>query len=222
MTACRACSRSAQGYLNTGTLCSVHRSRNRRNGDPHQSSIFPSELKGHLKSIQRRRKDRPGASIWQHLLNRWSTLVSIARHDLSPEGINKRVIWNRQANETIDALGLEADPQEIIDTVLALHLLRHHRPQAFVSDKAFRYALVKAVRKLAPSTKRVFVSKQTWRRVTTIIHLRPRATELVSAMLLDAFGVAGLVLCKIAEKEQQDRQDEAKAYAAAVEDFLVN
>jgi hypothetical protein len=221
-SSCRACSAPTVGWRNTGTLCGKHRNRDRINGDPRQSSIFPSELKEPLKYIRRRRKAKPEASIWGHLVNRWSTLVSIARHDLGPLGENRRVIWSRQANETIDALGLEADPQQIIDTVLAMHLLRHHQPHRFVSDKAFRFQVVKAVRKLAPSTKRTYVSKQTWRRVTTVIHLRARSTELVAAIFLDAFGVAGLVLCQIADKEQQDRQDDARAYAAAVEDFLAN
>jgi hypothetical protein len=222
MSNCRACSAPAVGYRNIGTLCSKHRNRERINGDWRQSSIFPKELKEPLKYIARRRKAKPDAPIWQHLLRRWDTLVAIARHDLGPLGENRRVIWSRQANETIDALGLEADPQEIIDTVLALHLLRHARPQAFASDKAFRTQIVKAVRKLAPSTKRVFVSKITWRRITTVVHLRPRSTALVADMLLQAFGTAGLVLVKIVEKEATDQQHEAKAYTAALEDFLVN
>lgn len=84
------------------TMCSKHRQRERRHGDPFQEPILAAHIAPYLRSLWRRRALHPEAAAWAALEARWIGLVKICRDTITVyEAGTPAVRWDVEAAREI-------------------------------------------------------------------------------------------------------------------------
>ena len=78
MRHCRVpgCAASATRW---GTLCSTHKSRQRRHGHPMQRGVTKAELAPYLAIVRQRKTRNPDSRLWANIEARWRALVDHCR-----------------------------------------------------------------------------------------------------------------------------------------------
>jgi hypothetical protein len=200
-----------------GQLCSAHRSRDRRHGDPEQISVTVAELKPHLKAVRDRMVKNADKPLWPMLEARWGVLMDNAQGTLGSRQ-QGRVGQRHQtkAAQELVKLGGEVDAREVAEMIGALYLLADYKPERFKTDRAFMLQLVRRVRSLTDVNAGEYFDHKTGKQKRVYRDVSPKAAEVMGAMLVEVFGVVGLQLAKL-EREDGANEEKARAdYQAAV------
>lgn len=109
--------------------------------------------------------------------------------------------YERAACREIVTLARDVERREVIETVLAFYLLAYHQQRRLKSDRAFRFELVRMVRRLGRmNSGRLANGKLVYR------ELPPKAVEEMARLLIEAFGAAGVHLARHEEREVERRR----------------
>lgn len=196
------CSAPAKGF---SPLCSAHRNNRDRHGHPQQTSVTTHDLRPYLRMVEARRARNPGNAAWSMLEQRWSAAVSAAADMLARwESGRACVRWQVDAADQLCKLHGTVAPTAIINTALAIFIMRAAEPRRFMSEQGFRHQLVRVVRRLAPMSVGSY-----WNHKTQKVHKvykdpAPRKVSFLADYLIAAFGLAGAQMAEL-ELNTEDR-----------------
>jgi hypothetical protein len=112
------------------------------------------------------------------------------------------------------------EPEEVIQTALAMYLLQDQEPRRIKSDAAFLTQMVRRVRGLTSLNAGSWTDSKTGRTKTAYRELSPKAVECMGKKLAGAFGVAGLALAELERKDHHRKQQETADYHRSLGDLL--
>jgi hypothetical protein len=209
MRKCRVfgCDKPAVGRWRA--LCNGHHCRQRRHGHAEQVGVPAAALTFYRKHVRERIKKNVDSSLWSQLEDRWRTLVDHCRATLAAYHAGRpgyRYEW--QAAHALLKVADEATAREVIETVLAIHVLLNDDPRRFRSDEAFLFQVTRRVRGLAYSNAGEYYDHTTGKTKRVYRDLHARATLTCGQWLNEAFGLAGLHLANL---KRQEVEVEAKA-----------
>lgn len=206
----RTCSVAGCGRPTAGRytrLCGKHRSHVNRHGHPLQRSIRATDLDPYVKVIAGLRKRDPDAPLWNLLEDRWEQLVRSADDTAKATPFKHQ----REAAKIVLTVAKDAEARKVVDTMLAVFMMRERDPRAFLTDLAFDYQLARRFRGLAPSYRGTYYHAETGRTAYVYRQTTPRAMKALARSLTGFFGVAGVKLCRRIDEAEQA---EARAKAA--------
>ncbi|RTL16341.1 MAG: hypothetical protein EKK52_18580 [Burkholderiales bacterium] len=213
--AARGCTEGTTGY---STLCDNHKHIQRRHGHPEQGGITVHRLRPYLKRVEARRAKNKDSDAWSILEARWSALEAHAQGILAEWASGKAMVSAQvQAAQQLQALSGSVPPSTIVNTALAMFLMRDAEPRRFASDRAFDFQLVRRVRGLAPVNAGSYWNHKAQRTTKVYRDLPPRVAELLGRQLREAFGLAGFMLAEKERAEEAKAQDQQRRLAEALE-----
>ncbi|MGJ0506073.1 MAG: hypothetical protein ACR652_02855 [Methylocystis sp.] len=194
----QGCSAPVSGH---GPYCTKHKATNRRHGAPDQRGITKSGLRPYLAMVQRRIEKNEKLTIWTIADGRWLALVRYA------EQVEKTTMFrtDRWAAQEAQKLGVAVEPRLVVETVLAMYLMREQEAFRFKSDRAFRFQLVRRVRGLTRLNAKVWGDGESGRTKTVYSELPPKVTGVLSAWLISVLGQIGVWMARN-ERQTQERQ----------------
>lgn len=209
------CHEEATGF---STLCVHHKQAQRRHGDALQTSITVHELRPYVARVKAREARNKGSELWDILAARWEALVGhsrgiVERYASGAPGIRHE----RMAAQQVTTLAGAVPADKVVRTALAMYLLAQDRPTRFLSERGFRFELVRRVRGLSDVNAGTYYDHKAGRSRRVYRDLPPRVTDVMGAWLAEAFGGAGLVLASKEREEAQKARDEHQRLAAALE-----
>jgi hypothetical protein len=189
--------------------CPVHKARQRRHGAVDQTGITKGDLKPYLRLVQARIEKNSDSPLWTQLDARWSALADHARSLLDYRGAMPR--HERIAAKEVLKLADAVPPRQVVETTLALFIMRELQPRRFRSDRAFRTQLVRRVRGLTDLNAGCWFDNQTGKTKRAYKELTPRASMVMGQWFADALGGAGLHLARLEQTEADKKQSEIRA-----------
>jgi hypothetical protein len=217
--ACAAgnCAETTAGY---SQYCERHKRTVRRHGHANQTAITVAELKPYRERIAARRKKNPHSPAWGILGQRWGTVVEAAERTVAAYSRGQAAVrGDVLAAGHIQRLAVEAPSETVIDTALAMFLLREARPHRFKSDKAFNFELVRRVRALAESNAGTYFDQPSGKVKRVYRDILPGTMERLAVSLTEAFGAAGLQLAALDQRDEERRAAEGAKLMAALKDL---
>lgn len=214
----RQCAVSSCGTATAGhsTLCERHKRTQRRHGHPEQLGITVHDLKPYRKRVSARQAKNPTNPAWPLLQQRWQVLV-----DSSSETVAKfqrgavSIGYVVKAAEQVQRIATAVPAGVIIETTLAMYLMREERPARFHSDRAFSFELARRVRGLTDSNAGTYWDAKSGKAKRVYKDLTPKAMEYLAAQLAATFGGAGVFIAGLerseADKARADQQALSKA-----------
>jgi hypothetical protein len=200
---CRAPGCEKKSITPYGVYCRAHAATKRRHGHPEQKAVTKGDLKPFIKRVQERRAKHPTAKAWETMEARWNALVEFLQPLAeSHYPTNKH---RRSAAREIVKLGVHVEAKEVVETVLAIHLMQEYDPNRFRSDAAFDYQMVRRIRGLTRLNSGSWPNPNTGRVHRAAKELEPRTTEAMAHNVKQALGVAGVWLAN-AEREEEERK----------------
>ena len=204
-----------------GTLCSTHKSRQRRHGHPMQRGVTKAELAPYLATIRRRKDRNPDSPLWANIEARWDALVehcrSVVRAYLSGRAMNGN---ERQACQEIVNVADHVAAERVIETALALFLMHEQDHRRFVSRDGFRHQLSRRIRGLADVNAGTWFDHKCGKVKRFYRDLPALSTVVMGAMLAETFGAPGLLLARREEQDAEKRRRANDELAQAVEELL--
>lgn len=218
MPTVRQCAVPSCGGATAGhsTLCERHKRTQRRHGHPEQLGITVHDLKPYRARVVARKAKNPSNPAWSLLQQRWQALVdSSAETEATFLRGKVQVGYVVRAAEQVQRVASTVLPEVVVETTLAMYLLREERPTRFKSDRAFSFELARRVRGLTESNAGTYWDAQTGKMKRVYKDLTPKAMEVLAGHLAGAFGGAGLFIAGL-ERAEQDKaranhQDLSKA-----------
>lgn len=162
--------------------------------------------------------DNPSSPFWEVVKARWRVLCGNAEATLARANAGAPFVRHeyRAADELLK-LNRNVPFQDVACTALAMYHLRADQPQRFRSDEAFNAQLVRKVRALDD-----LAVYSRWNPKTMATHrvyrcLTPRTARVLAGYLIEAFGLAALLLRDHPRSRPEPREViEARAMADAV------
>ncbi|SDH69440.1 hypothetical protein [Roseospirillum parvum] len=200
-----------------GSLCSTHKSRQRRHGHPQQTGVTKAELVPFVALVRQRKSRNPDSPLWGQIEARWAALVEHCRGVVA-QALDGRAMNRHQRQACVEVVRIadHVEPWTVIETALALYMMQEHDHRRFQSDDAFRHQLSRRLRGLTD------VNAGSWfdhgsGRVKRVYRDLPATTTLtMAAMLNEAFGLPGLMLARREEEDARKRRDEVHQLGEAV------
>lgn len=203
-----------------GSLCSTHKTRQRRHGHPQQQGVSKAELAPYAAIIRQRKARNPNSPLWPSIEARWFALVDHCRGvvaaSLRGKAMNR---FERQACHEVVKLADHAETAEVVETALAVFLVQEQSPRRFLSDDAFRHQLARRLRALADVNAGTWFDHKTGKVKRVYRDLPAGTTVLLGAMLAETFGVAGLLLARRETEDAEKRRRENEELARAVQEL---
>lgn len=207
MPTARQCAVSSCGAATAGhsTLCERHKRTQRRHGHPEQVGITVHDIKPYRKRVAARQSKNQNNPAWPLLAQRWQVLVDSSADTVATylRG-TAMVAYVVKAAEQVQRIATTVSPEVVVETTLAMYLMREERPGRFQSDKAFSFELARRVRGLTESNAGTYWDAQTGKTKRVYKDLTPKAMEVLAGQLVSAFGGAGLFIAGL-EKAEQER-----------------
>lgn len=218
MLTVRQCAVPRCGAATAGhsTLCERHKRTQRRHGHPEQVGITVHDIKPYRKRVAARQAKNPSNPAWALLAQRWQALVDNSADTVATylRGM-AMVAYVVKAAEQVQRVATATPPEVVVETALAMYLMREERPGRFQSDKAFSFELARRVRGLTESNAGTYWDAQTGKMKRVYKDLTPKAMEVLAGQLVAAFGGAGLFIAGLERVEQEkaraDHQNLSKA-----------
>lgn len=193
------CTDSATGY---STHCDNHKKHLRRHGHPQQVAISARTLRPYLAKVAARRAKNPTSEVWPILEAQWQAITEESRIVEAEAQSGQAVMAPRlMAARHWLKLGDHVSARQVVDTALAMFLLREDEPRRFQTDRAFLFQLVRRVRHLAPVNRDSYWDPLRQRTRKVYQDIPPREVEALANVIVTALGGAGLML---AAKERQE------------------
>lgn len=199
----QGCGSAATGY---GVYCATHKSRERRHGHPQQIAVTAAALRPHRKALREWVARRESDRVWSALEEAWGRVAKYGRGEVLAYGRGQglRNVWHREACYALVKVSLEAEARDIVETVLAMFLLREADPQLFRSETAFLYQVGRRYRALAPSntggTRKGTDGDATH---TYLKDFRGRSLETLGRYLVTGLGGVGVAISRSMAEEQR-------------------
>lgn len=200
-------------------MCLWHQMRNRRFGDPSLTGCLKrSELKPYLIEVRRlcargheERTEHVFSGIQQRLRElAESTLAE--RLNAAAQGRE----WFRRAEEEIVRVTADANPVEAAHLIGALFLMRERVPRRWPTERAFRFDVVRAWRKLAGISYGSAWDHRLGKMRRMYRELRPRVVETVAEWLVTAYAPLVARLRAAARADVEEPKTFSDALAAAL------
>lgn len=212
------CYQSAGRY---GALCNKHKTNNRRHGDPLQAGITASELKPFLMMSRGLIERNAGKELWRLLEEQWRAAVADSQAYLEGYFAGRPgSAIERRAHSEIAKVGRDVNPLAVIETVIALCIMQEIEPRRFRSDRAYRFQLVRRVRRLTDVNVGEYWDQQRGRTKRVYRDLPPRVTEVVARVVIDAIGAPALYLAQKATEERREAAEAQKQARQRLSDAL--
>jgi hypothetical protein len=145
------------------------------------------------------------------LENRWRDVVGYCTNYVAEwQRGNASIRHWREASQEIITLSREAEPREVVEVAVAMYVLAYDQPRLFRSDRAFRFELVRQVRRLGGMNAGIRWGKRVYR------ELSPRTIEVLAKLLIGAFGTAGVHLGELHQREAEKKRQEMNELHAAL------
>ncbi len=212
-----SCYRPTGGF---STMCTKHKSTERRHGHPEQGGLTVAELAPYRLRVRARvaiNKDNP---TWGYLQANWKAAMGYAETQI--RAVYAGAFFIRHEVKTWEAL-LRIDQgaafSEVLEVALAMFLYREEKPYRFESDKGFDAQLVRRVRTLAPVNAGSYYNHKTGKVQRVYRDLPPRTRETLAGVLRQIFAVAGLTVSGLEMAEQQAKVDQKGRFHAALADL---
>jgi len=213
----RKCSVATCGSAAVGfsRLCSKHKARKRRHGEPDQRTITKGDLAPHLEGLLSRIERNPSLNVWTICDQRWKWIVEHAKAELSGK---IHVRHERQAAKEVLRLASAVPARSIAVTSIAMYLLQYAQPHLFRSERAFRAQLVRRVRSLHVGSFQTSTGASDGRNRRVMRELPPMATGVLANWLVELFGPAGVKIARLIQQEREEEENAELAYRAALRD----
>jgi hypothetical protein len=142
----RGCLEPATGYRR---LCERHRKTDQRHGHPEQDGITIGELGGYRRAAVEFIESRQDAErVWSVLEEHWQAFAEWARGQI--RYLSKRAYprHSMRALQSVQAVADEANPRDVMATLIAFAWLWLERPKRFRSDRAARFQAARVLRRM--------------------------------------------------------------------------
>lgn len=203
------CSAICAGY---STHCERHKRALRRHGHPEQEGITVQELHPYRKRIAVRQTKNPANATWGILRERWAAVAVNAETVLKAHASGKPgSAYIIKAAHHINHLATAVPDGVVMEAALAMFLMREAQPQRFRSDRAFDFQLSRRVRALSDLNAGTYFDHETGKTKRVYRDVLPGTLMALSEPLKAAFGVAGVFLAEL------DQRDEKKTAAKKME-----
>lgn len=211
-----SCGAAAAGH---STLCERHKRTQRRHGHPEQLGITVHDLKPYRMRVAARQAKNPNNPAWSLLQQRWQTLVDSSMETTTAYQRGAVSIgYIVKAAEQVQRVAAAVSAGVVLETTLAMYLLREERPARFQSDRAFAFELARRVRGLTDCNAGTYWDAKTGKAKRVYRDLTPKVMEHLAAQLAATFGGAGVFIAGLerteADKARADQQDLCKALEA--------
>ena len=191
------------------TLCPIHKSNLRRHGHASQRGVTAAELRPHLASVRARIKKNRESPAWTQLERRWLTVVEHARGVVAEYYAGKAgYAYERKAANEVLKIAEAVPPRDVLEVVLAMFVFEARDPKRFVSDRGFRFQLVRRTRALADVNVGLSYDHETGRVRRVYREFPPKAVAILGQWLADALGVGGVHIAKLERAEEERRARE--------------
>lgn len=202
------------------TFCERHKRAQRRHGHAEQDGVTVSELKPFRVKVAARRAKNPTSPAWDLLAQRWA-LVAAHAAELSRTASEGQagLKHERQAAGLITSLAVNVPAETVIEVALAMFILQETRPHRFKSDRAFDVQLARRVRGLAEVNAGTYWDDKRGKVKRVYRDTPPRVLMNLATSLTDAFGVAGLQLARLEQRDGPAGEAERRQLAAALRDL---
>lgn len=201
-------------------FCTAHKVRLRRHGAVDQAGITEAVLSPYRSLVQARVKRNEGSPLWGQLEARWGTVVA---HGQGIKAAFERreagIAFERRAADEVVKLGTEVEARKVVETALALFILREDQPRRFRSDAGFRAQLVRRVRALTDVNAGTYWDDKAGKVRRVYRDMPPRAVVVMGQWLAEAFGGAGMHLAKLEERDRQEKARETQELHVALEEL---
>lgn len=187
--------------------CDRCRQNMRRNGDPETKAVSKRELMAYRDQAREILKLDPEKRLMAYMRELWGRYLGLAS-GIMEEARSGKVVHRPTylARLEIQRLSEHVSFEDIAETILAINLLEHDRPRRFVTDRGFRFQIVKRLRWLM----RDLNVCKSWNPKTgkTSTNLMPISSRVMTVMgneLVDLFSDAVALFLGIKEREQSAR-----------------
>ncbi|WP_228124776.1 hypothetical protein [Glaciimonas soli] len=159
----------------------------------------------------------PSNPTWSILCDRWDALIASAQ--AADAEYQSGVAFSRNEREAwsnIEKVGNSANAIQVVTAMLAMYLMRNDCPHQFKSEEGFDRQLVRRLRALAPHYSGEYYDLHTGKTKRVYRDTRPRTAVILTKLIKDTFGAAGLVVARLEQQEINKRQNDQKALQEAL------
>lgn len=197
------CTATTSGY---SAHCEKHKRTLRRHGHPEQEGITVHELQPYRDRIAVRQAKNPANSAWEIMRERWAAVANNAETVLKAhEGGKSGSAYTTQAAHHIRRLATMVSDGVVMETALAMFLMRESQPRRFRSDRAFDFQLSRRVRALSDVNAGTYFDHATGKVKRVYRDVLPGTLVALAEPLKAAFGVAGLYLAELDQRDEKSK-----------------
>lgn len=211
----RGCERRSTGPRR---LCCAHAINRQRHGHELQTGVRVSEIASTKKWLRKWIRSRAsGDKIWQGILDDWQLLRDKARAGLREMQMPGKAgyAWMYHALWDIVKVGGDADPEDVVLTVMAMTCLREDNPRRFVDDRSFRFQVSRRFRTLSEHNVSTWTNSHQGKPRRCYRTPSPRHANIIGDMLMEV-GVHGLAIHMKWATEMAEAQARRQATASAI------
>lgn len=162
-------------------------------------------------------KRNPDSEVWAILRSRWAGVVDHASAITAARDHGES--FHRptaQAADIVLHVARTVDKVKLCEVMLGLYLMEEASPGRFRDDRAFRFALVRRLRHLAPMGRGSYWNHKLRKTTSVYRDVPPRAVEVLGGWLAEAFGLAGHLIADAERERQRAPIAEATRMAEAI------
>lgn len=196
-----------------GRLCSHHKARKRRHGEPTQETISTTTLKPYRRLVEACIRRNPDSPCWPQLDALWESLMVRCTEELR-ERKGKAGIFVWDGLQKLAGLHDKIPPRDAWVTIAAVYALAEFEPRRFRSKDGFRFQLVRRLLSLTDVNTGTYWNHELRRMKRVYRDLRPRVTHVIADYVVETFGGASL---QIAVHEKDRIQSTATAVRSITE-----
>ena len=187
-TTCRAPNCKTKTRSGLGQWCEYHRQRRRRHGEATQQGIRKQELAPFVKVAQRI-VARDSSGRVETALREIHTILTDHVRSVAVDADRGAWVpkWTARAAREMLKVLVETPPLQCACTVAGVFLLREHQPYLFVSERAFRFELVRHFHKLVATAWGSYYDEKAGRVKKTYRDLPPRTVPEIGATLIEGY-----------------------------------
>lgn len=153
-----------------------------------------------------RQAKNPANPTWDILRERWSAVAVNAEAVLKAHAGGKAGSrYTVQAAHHIQQLAATVPDGVVMETALAMFLLREVQPRRFMSDRAFDFQLARRVRALSDVNAGTYFDNATGKPKRVYRDVLPGTLMALAEPLKAAFGVAGLYLAELDQRDEKSK-----------------
>lgn len=209
------CSETAAGF---GALCNRHKAIRRRHGHPEQTGVTAQELAPYRQRVRLRMEKNQGNQAWSILAQRWGVVIDAAKaQEAEAQRGRPFVAHERDACQELVKLAREVPVETLTETVLALFLMQEEQPRRFKSDAAFDAQLARRARALTDTNAGTYWDDKAKRTKRVYRDVAPRTLAVIAEHIKAAFGVAGLYVARLEQRESEQTKNQQAALVEALE-----